>query len=155
MNKTLSPAATNDTLIVSGAANYGGTLTVNNLVGTLALGDQFKLVSASSYSGNFASVSGSPGTGLAYSFNPASGVLSVVTGIASYSTNITATVSGSILAISWPSTHLGWILQSQTNSLSTGLGTNWVDVPNTASVTSTNETINPANPTVFYRLRQP
>ena len=155
LNKTLSPAATNDTLIVSGAANYGGTLTVNNLVGTLALGDQFKLFSASSYSGNFASVSGSPGTGLAYSFNPASGVLSVVTGIASYSTNITATVSGSTLAISWPSTHLGWILQSQTNSLSTGLGTNWVDVPNTASVTSTNETINPANPTVFYRLRQP
>jgi hypothetical protein len=74
---------------------------------------------------------------------------------ASYPTNITATVinSGTTLALSWPATHLGWTLQAQTNSLSVGLGTNWVDVTGTASVTSTNMPIIPTNPTVFYRLR--
>jgi hypothetical protein len=36
-----------------------------------------------------------------------------------------------------------------------GLNTNWLDVAGTASVTSTNMAINPANPTVFFRLRHP
>jgi fibronectin-binding autotransporter adhesin len=66
-------------------------------------------------------------------------------------------VSGSTLALSWP-TNLGWILQSQTNALSTGLVTNssaWFDVSGSAAVTSTNLTINPTNPSVFFRLRLP
>jgi fibronectin-binding autotransporter adhesin len=66
-------------------------------------------------------------------------------------------VSGSTLALGWP-TNLGWILQSQTNSLSTGLLVNsnaWFDIPSTATATNLNITINPANPTVFYRLRHP
>jgi hypothetical protein len=46
-------------------------------------------------------------------------------------------------------------LQQQTNSLSAGLGTNWVDVAGSAGITSTNIAINPAAPTVFYRLRYP
>ena len=46
-------------------------------------------------------------------------------------------------------------LQQQTNSLSTGLGTNWVNVAGSASITSTNITIDPAKPTVFYRLILP
>jgi hypothetical protein len=50
---------------------------------------------------------------------------------------------------------LGWILQQQTNSLATGLSTNWADVPGTALVTSTNLTVNPANQTIFFRLRSP
>jgi fibronectin-binding autotransporter adhesin len=76
--------------------------------------------------------------------------------IASYSTNITASVvnGGTALNVTWPATHLGWTLQAQTNSLGAGLGTNWADVPGTANVTSTNLTIVPANPAVFYRLRQ-
>ncbi len=66
-------------------------------------------------------------------------------------------VSGSTLALSWP-TNLGWILQNQTNALNVGLTVNsngWFDVAGSASVTSTNITIVPANPTVFYRLRHP
>ena len=75
--------------------------------------------------------------------------------IASNPTNILFSVSGNTLSLSWPADHLGWILQSQTNSLSTGLGTNWVDVAGSASVTSTNMTVNPALPATFYRLRKP
>ncbi len=39
--------------------------------------------------------------------------------------------------------------------LSVGLAANWVDVPGSASITTTNITVNPALPTVFYRLRNP
>jgi fibronectin-binding autotransporter adhesin len=66
-------------------------------------------------------------------------------------------VSGSTLALSWP-TNLGWMLQSQTNALNVGLTVNsnsWFDISNSVNVTSTNITINPANPTVFFRLRHP
>ena len=68
------------------------------------------------------------------------------------STNIVFSVSGGNLSLSWPGDHLGWYLQVQTNSLSAGLGTNWVDVPGSSSVTNVVVPINPSNPTVFYRM---
>jgi autotransporter-associated beta strand protein len=64
-------------------------------------------------------------------------------------------VSGSTLTLSWPADHLGYSLQSQTNSLSSGLTTNWVTVPGSGSVTTTNLPISNGNPTVFYRLVYP
>ena len=70
-------------------------------------------------------------------------------------TKITFSVSGNTLSLSWPSDYVGWFLQAQTNSLSTGLSTNWVDVPGSDALTSESITINPAAPTVFYRLRSP
>ena len=68
--------------------------------------------------------------------------------------HITFGASGNTLSLSWPSSYLGYNLQVQTNSLAVGVSTNWVTVPGSSSVTSTNITINPANPTVFYRLVQ-
>jgi autotransporter-associated beta strand protein len=59
-------------------------------------------------------------------------------------------VSGSTLSLSWP-TNSGWILQSETNLSSHA----WIDVAGSGSVTSTNIPINPANPTMFFRLRLP
>lgn len=75
--------------------------------------------------------------------------------IATNPTNITVSVSSGTMSLSWPADHLGWILQSQTNSLAAGIGTNWVDVAGSDSITSTNIAINPATPTAFYRLRHP
>jgi autotransporter-associated beta strand protein len=150
-----------DNVTVSDNITYGGILTVTNITSDanlLTTTNTFQLFSVSgSKSGNFTSIVGSPGAGLAYSFTPASGVLSVVTGttIASNPTNITFSVSGSTLSLSWPADHLGWILQSQTNSLSTGISPNWFDVPGSASSTSAVINMNPANATVFYRLRHP
>ncbi len=83
-----------------------------------------------------------------------SGSLLVVS-VAPNPTPIIATVSGGNLSLAWAADHLGWILQSQTNSLSTGLSNQWVDVPGSSSVTSTVIPVNPANPAVFYRLRHP
>ena len=66
---------------------------------------------------------------------------------------LTNSVSGNNLSLSWPAGQ-GWRLQSQTNSLSKGLGTNWVYLTD-GSVNSTNLTISPALPTAFYRLTYP
>jgi len=83
------------------------------------------------------------------------GSLQVGVPIAPNPTNITFTVTGSTLNLTWPADHLGWILQDQTNKLSVGLGNNWVDVPGSAATTSASIPVNPANPAVFYRLRHP
>jgi len=67
-------------------------------------------------------------------------------------TSITNTFDGSNLTLTWPQDHIGWRLQAQTNALSTGLGTNWVDV---AGANQTNLVVIPVsrtNATVFYRL---
>lgn len=67
-------------------------------------------------------------------------------------TNIVFSALGNTLNLSWPADHLGWKLQAQTNSLGNGLGTNWVTILGSDSVTSTNVIINPTNGSVFYRL---
>ena len=146
-----------DQVVVSGNISYDGILTVTNITSdanVLTTTNTFQLFSVTgSHSGNFAGIAGSPGTGLAYSFNPVNGVLSIVTStIASNPTNITFSVSGGILVLSWPADHIGWRLQSQTNSLATGLGTNWVDVAGSTTVNSVTNVINPVNGAVFYRM---
>lgn len=83
------------------------------------------------------------------------GSLLVGAPIASNPTNMLFSVSGNTLKITWPADHLGWILQAQTNSMNTGLSANWVDVAGSSASTTNVITINPANPTVFYRLRHP
>lgn len=70
-------------------------------------------------------------------------------------TNIRCSLSGNNLALNWPANYLGWILQEQIDMLNIGLSTNWVDVAGSANLISTNLPINPANQTVFYRLRYP
>jgi autotransporter-associated beta strand protein len=69
--------------------------------------------------------------------------------------HLTNSISGGNLNISWPADHLGWRLETQTNPRSTGLSNNWVTVSGSTNVTSMSIPINPANPTVFYRLVYP
>ena len=80
------------------------------------------------------------------------GTIAVVSTVNSNRPPLLASFNGTILALSWP-TNAGWTLQQQTNSLTTGLGSNWVDVPGSTAITSTNITVDPAKPTVFYRLK--
>ena len=56
--------------------------------------------------------------------------------------------------ISWPAENLGWVLQVQTNSLQTGLGTNWITI-GFGSTNLVRLPIDPAAPAVFYRLTLP
>ncbi len=137
------------------SATYaGGSMVVSNLSGTLTNGQSFQIFSAGG-AGSFASIAPAPGAGKNWNFDAASGVLSVVATMAANPTNITYSVTGSAMTLSWPADHLGWLLQSQTNALNVGLGTNWVDVPGSDALISTNLPLVPANPAVFYRLRHP
>ena len=65
-------------------------------------------------------------------------------------TNITASASSNTLTISWPADHIGWTLQAQTNGLSSG---QWFDLPGSDDVNAVVIPIDPAYPSVFYRLR--
>ncbi len=160
-------------LELSGANTYTGATVVN--AGTLQLdssttsSSMLKLANGTTLDLNFAgtcvvasfytnNVALAPGTYTAANlpgFITGGGSLQVVGSIPSTPTAINYAVSNGHITISWPADYQGWILQMQTNSLSRGLSTNWVDVTGTAGVTSTNIPINPATPTVFYRLRYP
>lgn len=70
-------------------------------------------------------------------------------------TNLDFQFSGNQLQLSWPSDHLGWELQIQTNSLTAGLRSNWVTLSGSSNVISTNIIINPDNGSVFLRLVYP
>jgi len=73
----------------------------------------------------------------------------------SVATNIVVQVGDGQLQLSWPQDHLGWHLQIQTNSLNAGLGTNWVNVPDSATTNQIFIPINPTNGSVFLRLVYP
>ena len=65
---------------------------------------------------------------------------------------ITYSVSGGQLVLNWPANQL-WQLQMQTNNIGMGLTTNWFTVTGAAPPYPIN--IDPARPTVFYRLTHP
>jgi autotransporter-associated beta strand protein len=125
-------------VIINGAALSGGTYSYATL--------------SASYPANFpATWTGVTG---ADSITNAAGSITVLaSGIAPNPTNITFSVSGAALTLSWPSTHLGWIAQS--NSVGVASPGNWFDIPNSQNATQLNLTVDPALPSVFYRLRHP
>ena len=140
---------TNDVVVLGSSVTYGGVLSIAPS-GTFTAGQQFVLFrgAGATNTGNFASLAGSPGVNLAFTFT--NGVLSVVsTGGAPPILNMAQ--AGSTLTFSW--SDVAFKLQSQTNTLATGLNTNWSDYPGGGS-SPVNATINPANPTVFFRLSQ-
>ena len=130
---------------------------MNNTGGSFALGQSFQLFSADSYSSDFTTVN-VPTLGVSgahWNWNPANGTLSVVSDVATNPTNITAVVSGGNLNLSWPAGHTGWRLEVQTNTLSVGVANNWFTWPNSTNVNAVSVPINPANPSVFFRLTLP
>lgn len=139
-------ATNSDVVVATGAVLKLDFGAVTNTINSLKLGG------VSQNPGVYDATSGAP------FITGAGSLLVTALPMANYSTNITASVSGNTLTLTWPSTHLGWFLQSQTNTLSVGLTTpsnTWFDVSGSDAATSKIITINPANPSVFYRLRHP
>jgi hypothetical protein len=58
-------------------------------------------------------------------------------------------LNGSALTLCWPASHLGWILQAQTN----GLAASWHDLQGTDGRNSCVVNLDAANEAVFYRLQ--
>ncbi len=146
-----------DVIAVGNPVAYGGTLVLTNTGAPLQAGDTFTLFSAPGYSGSFTLVSQTPGQVVTWNTAnlTANGSISVATVGSLTPPSMTNSVSGNTITLNWPADYLGWVLQLQTNSLSTGLSSNWVDVPGSGASTSATVTIDPVNPTVFIRLRSP
>jgi len=146
---------TNDLVRGITTVTYAGTLTVTNLSGTLAANNTFKLFDATTYTGSFSATNlPTLAGGLAWDTTglTSNGSIKVVSTGASPTLNVSQ--SGSALTFSW--TGSGFKLQSQTNSLTVGLLTNsasWIDYPG-GSTSPVGVTINPASPSVFFRLSQ-
>jgi hypothetical protein len=68
-------------------------------------------------------------------------------------TNLTFSLTGNHLHLTWPSNYTGWLLQS--NSASLKMTNAWSAVPGSASTDSIQITISPAQSNVFYRMAHP
>jgi len=157
---------TNDNVQGLSGALYGGTLTVTNVTSdatALAAGDKFTLFTSSGYLYSF-STTNLPAlpSGLAWVTTnlTVDGSIAVVASVSvnTTPTNITATVSGNVLSLSWPVDHTGWRLLVQTNNLASGISSNtndWTTVYGSAGINQTNIVINPTQPAEFYRLVYP
>jgi autotransporter-associated beta strand protein len=151
-------AQSNDVVNVSGVlTNSGtGTLTVT-LLGTNALvvGDQFTLFSQPLQNGNALTIV--PPAGVTFTNNLAVdgsiAVLSIAPAVNTNPTNITVSVSGNTLNLSWPADHLGWTLQ--TNSLSLANTNFWFPYPGSSALTNVAIPMNPSQTNVFFRLVYP
>ncbi|MGO8931057.1 MAG: hypothetical protein ACLQU3_29730 [Limisphaerales bacterium] len=65
---------------------------------------------------------------------------------------LTNMVSGSNLILSWPSDHIGWMLEVQTNAPGVGITTNWNTITGSSTTNLWTLPIDPANGSVFSRL---
>jgi autotransporter-associated beta strand protein len=148
LNKALSPQS-NSVYSVNNVINYtGGTLKVVNAGPDLAIGDKFILFSQPVPGGAAMPI---VSTGVTFENNLAVDGSITFTGTLPQPT-VSATVSGGQLVMSWPAGWTGLHLQSQTNTLANGLGTNWVTIPETDTNNSYSTTPNNSNGSVFFRL---
>ena len=148
-------AGTCDEVIGLTSVTYGGTLSLNNLAGTLAAPAAFKLLDARSYSGYFSRINpASPGPNLAWDVGTLNtdGTLRV---ISTNAPRLTATAAVSQVTISWPADHIGWCLQGQTNGPGVGLTANWFAVPGSDLTNVLALAANPGVGSVFFRLVAP
>ncbi len=157
-------AVTNDEIVLQSNLNLtaSGTLTVTNLGPNLSTGNTFKLFSVpvSGFAAvNLPAMNASGTVVYTWQTNLAtSGSITVASAISlvnTNSTNITVSVSGGNLTLSWPSNHIGWRLQAQTNTLAVGIYTNWATVPGSTNVNTVVVPIVKTNGAVFYRLVYP
>jgi alpha-L-fucosidase 2 len=64
-------------------------------------------------------------------------------------------VSVGQIQLNWPQDHTGWQLQIQTNTMGSGLGTNWVTLPGSAATNQMTFLIDPTEGGAFFRLVYP
>ena len=128
---------------------YGGTLLVNNLApaASLQAGESFRVFCASAATGRFSAILPAPAPGLAWNFDPAAGMLSVV----AQPTIRASLTDAHHLLVLWPGR--GFHLQAQTNSLSPQAA-KWFDYPS-AGTSPVVVPIDPNSPAIFLRLVTP
>jgi autotransporter-associated beta strand protein len=145
LNRSYTPS--NTVFQVTGAiGNSGGILKLLNFGPTLSPGDQFKIFNKPVAGGNSMAIL-SPGFTVNNHIGTDGAV--TVTGVQpAASDTITASISGGQLSLSWPAAWTGLHLQVQTNVL----GTNWISIPGTDSVSNYLAGVTQSNACVFFRL---
>lgn len=162
MKITHATVATNDVLnVVNSTLTVGGTLNVSLLGSSFAAGDTFQLYSAPAgltVALTATNLPALPG-GLGWdTTNLANGVLRLIAMVNTNPTNITASITGHTLNLSWPADHTGWRLLVQTNAPGAGLNPNpnaWFAMPGSTNVNNESIAIDPTQGNVFYRLVYP
>jgi autotransporter-associated beta strand protein/T5SS/PEP-CTERM-associated repeat protein len=148
-------SGSSDQVTSTSTINFGGTLMLQNVSGALTVGQSFKLFTAGTLAGTYSSVlSQTPGQTVTWDTTQlyVNGTVKVASVIA-VPVAITATVSGTNISLTWPA-QTGWELQEQTNSLSVGIGNNWVAVPGSAGTNQFTVPVNPGVPFQLFRLIQ-
>ncbi|HTA30680.1 MAG TPA: LamG-like jellyroll fold domain-containing protein, partial [Candidatus Cybelea sp.] len=69
--------------------------------------------------------------------------------------NLNFAVRLGLVQLAWPQDHTGWNLQTQTNSPSQGIGTNWVTIPGSALTNQLAIPMDLITGSVFFRLAYP
>jgi autotransporter-associated beta strand protein len=150
-----SSSPSNDMVVVTGSlTNAGsGTLTVSNLGPALTGGNRFVLFSKPVSNGAALSVTGAGANWT--NMLAVDGSVAVLPVTSTSRTNVTVSFDGTNVTVRWPADHTGWHLQAQTNSITAGLGTNWVTIPGSDTTNLFRAPINRTNGAVFYRLVYP
>jgi autotransporter-associated beta strand protein len=152
LNRSLSPNS--DRLIsAAGTITGGGTLTVTNIGPALQANDTFQLflTGVSGITANLPTTDAANGRAYTWQNNiSGSGSIMVLTSTPIARPVLTNSFSGTTLTLSWSG---AFKLQAQTNGVNVGVSTNWGDYPG-GGTSPVHVTINPANPTVFFRLSQ-
>jgi len=154
------PVQKNDTLPVAGAFNAStGTLLVTNIGPALVPGDSFQLFSTGRTFGKVVLPTNDVVNKVKYTWtdtiasNGRITVQSVAPLVDPTPTNIALVRVGNTLELSWPMSHIGWTLQS--NSVSVVATNQWFDYPPTTGSRDTNRvviTIDQLKTNVFFRL---
>jgi len=82
-------------------------------------------------------------------------IQAVATPTSSAPVDVLAFLFDGTLTLWWPPDHTGWKLQSQTNPLAAGLGTNWHDVLDSQATNRMLFPVDLDDDSVFYRLAHP
>jgi fibronectin-binding autotransporter adhesin len=162
MDLNRNSVQTSDRITAASRTGTGATLNVSNLGPNLVTGDVYQLFNGPVTA--FTTVNlpvATADNSITYVWEnnlAVDGTIKVLSGASPVDptpTTITSTVVGNVLELAWPSSHKGWTLQAQTNALSVGLSGTWFNVADSENTNQVFIPINPANPTVFYRLTLP
>lgn len=138
-----------DSISTTNALNLGGTLTVDNLGGTFAGGDTFKLFNAPVLNGSFSQTLLPPLSPGQIWLNKLSvdGTIAVADLLL-----VTTELPGGFWQFTWDTKLNGLVkVQAQTNALDVGISTNWSDYPN-GTFNGVLHVPSTSNPSVFFRL---
>ncbi len=151
MELTTTPAADSDKLVAPSIA-YGGTLILTN-IGDLTGERVFQLFNGA-LSGAFANVVTPDLAGVTWDFSQlnVNGTVSIVgpPPVDPTPTDLAVVFNGSQLTLSWPTSHLGWDIQ--TNSVGLHAPDAWVTIPGSEGVNQLILDIDTSKTNVFYRM---